>query len=123
MIPKEKHIDVVSPMGEVLVRLTIREGEAAIPSNGSKPNKAAAPKEPKPQTQHNGETMTEAQKKYLFRLCAAQGIEGDAAHAKLKERFGAGSLADVSKFEASKMIESMLAEAKGGDGNGDGTPF
>jgi len=28
------------------------------------------------------------------------------------------SLKDVSKFDASKMIESMLAEAKGGNGNG-----
>jgi len=67
---------------------------------------------------HNGNgtidfvPMTEAQKRYLFRILAERGLEGDDAHRHLKERFGANTLADVSKREASSMIEQLLEEAE-----------
>jgi hypothetical protein len=120
MIRTEKKIDVVSPKGEVLVSFRITESEvpASNNGNGSNGSNRSNSKPPKTHMQHNGETMTDAQKKFLFRICADQGIEGEEAHTKLKELFGVESLKDVSKFDASKMIESMLAEAKGGNGNG-----
>ena len=59
-------------------------------------------------------SMTAAQKRYLFRILAENGIEGDEAHDHLKDLFQVDSLKDVSKLEASKMIEHLLEEAKGG---------
>jgi hypothetical protein len=58
--------------------------------------------------------MTDAQKRYLFRLMADKGIEGDRAHQRLRELFQVDSLKEVSKLEASKMIERLLEEGKGG---------
>lgn len=118
MIRTEKQIEVTSPKGEVLFRVKITESDSTIPNNGNGSNRNSNAKESKPYTPQNGDLMTDAQKKFLFRICADQGIQGDEALNKLKERFGVDSLKEVSKAEASKMIESMLAEAKGGDGNG-----
>jgi hypothetical protein len=117
MIRTEKRFDVVSPKGEVLVSFRITESEVTASNNGNGSTRSNS-KPPKTNMQHNGDTMTDAQKKFLFRICADQGIEGEEAHNKLKELFGVKSLLEVSKFEASKMIESMLAETKGGNGNG-----
>jgi hypothetical protein len=117
MIRTEKRFDVVSPKGEVLVSFRITESEVPASNNGNGSTRNNS-KPPKTNMQHNGDTMTDAQKKFLFRICADQGIEGEEAHTKLKELFGVESLKDVSKFDASKMIESMLAETKGGNGNG-----
>jgi hypothetical protein len=118
MIRTEKKIDVVSPKGEVLVSFRITESEVPPSNNGNGSSRNNNSKPSKPNSQHTGDTMTDAQKKFLFRICADQGIEGEEAHTKLKELFGVESLKDVSKFDASKMIESMLAETKGGNGNG-----
>mgnify|MGYP006305916463 CR=1 FL=1 len=52
--------------------------------------------------------MSNAQKRYLFRLLAEKGIEGDAAYERLKETFGVDSLAEVSKKDASQAIEGLL---------------
>ncbi len=62
--------------------------------------------------------MSYAQKRYIFRLLADQGIEGDEAHENLKERFQVDSLKEVTKTEASQVIEKLLEEQKGGDGHG-----
>lgn len=61
----------------------------------------------------NGELMTEAQRRYLFRILAEQGIEGDAAFDHLKSLFDVSALKDVSKRDASKMIEHLLEEQGG----------
>ncbi len=52
--------------------------------------------------------MTEPQKRYLFRLLGAQGIEGKQAEAHLKEHFKVASLRDVSKASASAYIEALV---------------
>jgi len=62
--------------------------------------------------------MSDAQKRYMFRLLAEQGFEGDQAYAHLKKDFRIGSLSEVTKQEASNIIESLLANAKGGKRNG-----
>ncbi len=66
----------------------------------------------------NYEPMTDAQKRYLFRLLAQQGIEKDAAYDELKTTFGVNNLKDVTKMEASREIEKRLAAQKGGGANG-----
>ena len=66
-------------------------------------------------------TITDAQKRFMFRILADQGIEKEGAYQFLKENFGVEILKDVSKSEASRMIEHLLG--KNGGGNGDGPPF
>jgi hypothetical protein len=64
--------------------------------------------------------MSEAQRRYLFRILADQGIEGDAAFERLKSLFDVSVLKEVSKRDASKMIERLLEEQ---GGVSDGPPF
>jgi hypothetical protein len=59
-------------------------------------------------------SMTDAQKRYLFRILAEQGKEGEEAHEHLKKLFQVSSLKDVTKVEASQAIERLLG--KGGAG-------
>lgn len=65
---------------------------------------------------NNDDLMTDAQKRYLFRLLADQGIEGDKAYDYLKNLFQVEVLKDVPKSEASRAIENLLE--KGGAKNG-----
>ena len=60
----------------------------------------------------NDDGMTDAQKRYLFRILAEQGTEGDDAHEYLMDLFKVESLKDVSKFEASRAIEQLLEKAE-----------
>ena len=60
--------------------------------------------------------MTDAQKRYLFRILADQGKEGEEAHEYLKKIFQVDSLKEVTKLEASQAIERLLAGTKGGGG-------
>lgn len=65
----------------------------------------------------DGEPMTESQRRYLFRLLAAQGTEGKAAEGHLKEYFEVGSLAAITKTQASAYIDQLVKdqrEARGG---------
>jgi hypothetical protein len=62
--------------------------------------------------------MTYPQKRFLFRILAGQGIEGDKANEHLVKLFQTDSLNNVTKVEASRMIEFLLSETKGGETNG-----
>ncbi len=63
----------------------------------------------------NGEPMTDPQKRYLFRLLADQGLEGDSAYKYLKDHFQVTSLKDITKLETSKVIDRLVTEAQGGE--------
>jgi hypothetical protein len=56
--------------------------------------------------------MSDAQRRYLFRLLAGRGIEGDEAHNHLVELCGTQSLNDVTKAQASVVIDRLIKEAK-----------
>ena len=93
-------------------------GSGASPSNGS----PAPPTNGSLKARVDGYTppMSEAQRRYLFRILAGYGIEGDAAHTYLKEHLGVAKLSGVSKFEATKLIDRLLKELpaevnRGGD--------
>ena len=58
--------------------------------------------------QQDADGMSDAQKRYLFRILADQGLEGDAALAHLKERLGVETLSNATKREASALIEELL---------------
>jgi hypothetical protein len=58
------------------------------------------------------EKMTDPQKRYLFRLLGAQGIEGKAAEDHLKDYFRVASLKDVPKLAASGYIDQLAKGRK-----------
>ncbi len=60
----------------------------------------------------NEEKMTDPQKRYLFRLLAAQGIEGTAAETHLKDYFKVPSLKDIPKLAASGYIDQLAKGRK-----------
>ena len=59
----------------------------------------------------DGDGITDAQKRYLFRILADQGLEGDAALAHLTQRLGVEVLNNATKREASALIEELLGSA------------
>lgn len=58
--------------------------------------------------QQDADAMSDAQKRYLFRILADQGLEGDAALAHLKDRLGVETLSNATKREVSALIEELL---------------
>ena len=114
MEKKTKLIEVRTADGKPILSLQILEKEVEQ-NKETPPGKEAGAKEDKQQKadyDDNEPLMTDAQKRYLFRLLAGQGLEGEAAHAELRKRFGVNTLKKVSKLEASQQIERLLQEQK-----------
>lgn len=115
-----KSFSVRSKDGKVILGLLFKPGE------GFEIEFAPGMPKDKPKREQSGNgdgsAMTHPQKRLLFRLLADKGVEGDKAHEYLKRLFQTSSLNDVSKMEASKMIEHLLKEAKG-DAADDRAPF
>ena len=111
-----KCIDVRSADGKLMLSLhlyheEISAGAAANAAGGQQPQ-TEAQRPHGANSQKDSTAMTEAQKRYLFRILAERGFEGDNALRRLKDRFGVENLTDVSKREASTMIEQLLDEAE-----------
>jgi hypothetical protein len=67
----------------------------------------------------NGETITDPQKRLIFRLLSDKGIEGDAAAEHLKNYFKVSTVKEIGKMNASGYIERLIDEqAHGGNGKG-----
>ena len=112
-----KCLEVYTPEGALIGRVYLVEREI----HGTKPAEPKAGQASGPGNgagQQNGGTMTPPQKRKLFRLIAVKGFEGDKAHAELMKLFQVQSLEDVGKLEASRMIDRLVQETKGGRGNG-----
>jgi hypothetical protein len=60
----------------------------------------------------DGERMTDPQKRYLFRLLGAQGIEGKKAEEHLKTYFKVSRLSDIPKQAASIYIDELVKDQK-----------
>lgn len=60
----------------------------------------------------DAELMTEPQRRYLFRLLAAQGVEGHAAERHLKEYFRIRELKEVTRQVASQYIDQLVRDQK-----------
>ena len=130
------YIEIRSSNGSLLFTVTIFDKEiAADGASGTTTDKLAshdAPRNGKPeaparpqsggkeQQPHDGKgrgdepLMTDAQKKYIFRLLAEQDIEGEQAHEHVKKTLQVESLKEVTKLEASQFIEQLLGQGKGG---------
>lgn len=85
----------------------------AAPANGRNGNGRSKPTKGPPFKDIAAATgpMSEAQRRYLFRLLASQGVQGDAALDHLKIRFGVSDLAQASKVDATRLIDQILKEA------------
>jgi hypothetical protein len=69
------------------------------------------------------EPMSEAQRRYLFRLMAGKGFHKEAAEEELKDRFKVDSLASVTKAAATEMIGRLLNPAPAGATRGGTSDF
>ena len=78
--------------------------------NGAAPANGMGRRDPGPLRRSGpvADLMTEAQRRYLFRLLAGQGLDNEAAHEHLLERFRVDSLAKVTKAAATRLIDAIL---------------
>lgn len=98
-------------------------GSGAQPASRSPRHAKSAPAPARPRGNGNGqpkaapragngsEPMSEAQRRYLFRLMAGQGYQKEAAEERLKDLFEVGSLSEVTKVAATKAIDQLLNPA------------
>ncbi len=58
--------------------------------------------------------MSDAQRRYMFRILAGRGMPSEPAHRYLKEFLGVDSLDEVSKQRATHAIDELLKEVPDG---------
>jgi hypothetical protein len=110
------HFTIRRPNGESLLALLVE----CEPANGeSRPATPATEKSTpaRPQAAANGSAtgepkMTDPQKRFLFRLLGAQGVQGKDAEAQLKQYFRVVNLRDVTKAAASEYINQLARDRK-----------
>lgn len=111
--------EILTPDGHVVFKLRLINGAVAAEATEPEATKrSTTPVTEKGTQRTDGESMTNAQKRYLFRLMAVRGFEGDKAHEELKRRLRVRALGDVTKLDASRLIEHLVDEGGGGNGNG-----
>jgi hypothetical protein len=123
MKAKAKSVELRTPEGKTILVLHLFEKEMDSEDGPERPAEKSETKKETPKTgnpQDKEPPMTEAQKRYLFRILSERGLEGDKAYDCLKKLFQVDSLKEVTKLEASRAIESLLNEGKGGS---NGTPL
>ena len=73
-----------------------------------------------PRSSNGNEPMSEAQRRYLFRIMSGQGFQKEAAENRLKDLFEVSDLAEITKVAATKMIDELLNAAHGNGSGGNG---
>jgi hypothetical protein len=58
------------------------------------------------------EKMTDPQRRFLFRLLAAQKVEGKQAEVHLREYFRVTQISDITKADASEYINQLTKDRK-----------
>jgi len=114
------HFTIRHPNGEPLVAFLVE----CEPANGKVTTASAAAEQSapsRPQAATNGTAngeakMTDPQKRYLFRLLGAQGVQGKDAEAHLKQYFRVLNLRDVTKASASDYINQLAKDRKDAHG-------
>jgi hypothetical protein len=79
-------------------------GKSERPTPGPGPVQA-------PPTRSSDTRASEQQRRYLFRLLASQGIEGDGAREFIHRELGVSSLQDASRAAVSALIDKVQAGA------------
>ncbi len=111
----EKLAELRNQEGEVLYSLYLNLNHLVEPIGqiNGKINRGDQSKQENPEGRsqnYHDQPMTDPQKRYIFRLLADKGIEGDAAYQHLKDAFGVNSLNLITKLDASRAIDRMLNE-------------
>jgi len=113
-------IEVRSADGSLILSLRVYDEAPPGAGNGAKPpasrtanlpSNNSKPKGHEGNGDDNADAITDAQKRYLFRILADQGLDGDRALAFVKERLGVEALTNVTKREASALIDELLGSA------------
>ena len=112
-----KCFEVYLPSGVLLFRAYVLDREFPITVEPAPTKSHVSPSPGSLPEKQNGEAMTSSQRRFLFRLLALQGVEGERAEGELKRQLKVASLKDITKIDASNMIEQLLLQ-KGGNGNG-----
>ena len=98
-------------------------GSGALRGNGADgPSKVLTPPTNGSPVKNGGDyqpPMTENQRRYLFRILAGWGYQGEAAEKYLKVNLGVESLKGLTKLEATKLIDRMLQDPPQGVLRGD----
>ena len=90
--------------GTLMFTGTIRVDEIVeVPAKTTAPGNGGPPMDTE-------ERMTDPQRRYLFRLLAAQSVEGKQAEEHLKTYFGVSRLADITRSAASAYIDQLIKE-------------
>ncbi len=122
---KTRVIELRTGEGKLILSLYLVESdvEPGTRTEGPARNPETKPEKKTESNRGNGndELMSEAQRRYLFRILADQGIEGENAYAHLKNLFNVSNIKEASKQEASRAISQLLEQSQGGAG--DGPPF
>ncbi len=125
-----KLIEVQTPKGEAFFQFRIVESVLSEEESQPKPQPVSGGNGTKPQDGNgknqtvSSDLMTDSQKRFLFRIMAERGKTGEDAHEHLKSLFKVKSLKDVTKLDASQMIETLLSFSPAhGNGGGDGSSF
>jgi len=87
------------------------------PRRDGDPARAAAPRGNGGGNGQDG-LMTEAQRRYLFRLLAGMGYQGKAAEEYLHAELEVRNLSQVTRAEASVLIDQLLQSSPQGEGGG-----
>ena len=99
------------------------DGEDTLPNGrdlglgATTPARGSRTSEPAPrgsERRENGTLMTDAQRRYMFRILAGRRMPSEQAHAYLKEFFGVDSLDEVTKLQATHGIDELLKEVPDG---------
>jgi hypothetical protein len=115
MEKESKVVEIRDRNGGLILSFLVVEKTFQEPPKEVKDNEAKPKENENPLAQDA--FMTDAQKKYLFRILADQGKEGEEAYDHLKKMFQVNSLKEVTKLEASQAIDRLLSESKGGGRN------
>jgi hypothetical protein len=101
---------------------TSSPGPGATRTRASRPGWNAPPARPR-NGGGNGQDgkMSEAQRRYLFRLLAGMGHQGKAAEDYLYAELDVHSLASVTRLQASELIDRLLQTSAPGNGGGNGS--
>lgn len=101
------------PSGKVQPRSPSRQPDKPVQGSAirdTKPGQSGRPATQGNQPPVDGEPMTESQKRYLFRILAARGIEGNQAYDHLKNALHVRNLKDATKKETSVLIDRLVNE-------------
>jgi len=108
-MPKNYRVTLKYPDGTTMFMGTVMAEEVT----------AELPAQPLPASNDGGgprggvdEHMTDPQKRYLFRLLAAQNVTGKAAEEHLKQYFKVQKLTDISRQAASEYIDRLVKDKK-----------